>query len=106
MAKIRLAGGHITEVDDADFEWLNQWKWHLSTSGYATRTQYIKGSGRKNQKNIIIRMHRLIMNCPEGLFVDHINGNKLNNRRANLRLATQTDNHQNRGKQNNNTSGY
>lgn len=106
MAEIKLAGGLLTEVDDANFEWLNQWRWYLSSSGYATRTQYVKGSGRKKQKNKIIRMHRLITNAPDGLLTDHIDGDKLNNRRSNLRLATHTENHQNRGKQDNNTSGY
>ena len=105
MAKIRLFDGHFTTVDDADFEWLSQWKWHYK-DGYVVRTQYVKGSGRKNQRNVHIRMQRLILGNPKGLLVDHINGDKLDNRRTNLRLATHTENHQNRNKQTNNTSGY
>lgn len=106
MAEIKLASGQITVVDDEDYDWLNQWKWHLSTSGYVVRTEYVIGSGKKNQKNNIIRLHRLLMKDPKGLLVDHEDLNKLNNQKYNLRIATHTQNHQNRNKQNNNTSGY
>lgn len=106
MAEIILSGGLVTKVDDGNFVWLNRWKWHLSTSGYVVRTQYVKGSGRKNQKNIVVRMHRLIMEDPEGFLIDHKDGDKLNNQRGNLRLATHSENHQNRSKQTNNTSGF
>jgi hypothetical protein len=87
-------------VDDADFATLSRYSWYLSTSGYATRV----AGGRKNK--IRIRMHRVITECPFGLFVDHINGNKLDNRRANLRIATKQQNGFNRDKQRNNTSGF
>jgi hypothetical protein len=50
-------------------------------------------------------LHRIIMNCPEGMFVDHINHNPLNNSRSNLRIVTLQQNNMNRSKTKRNTSG-
>ena len=43
-------------------------------------------------------MHRLIMSCPDDMFVDHIDGNTLNNTRENLRICTHLQNHRNKKK--------
>ena len=95
MKEIPLTQGKVAIVDDDMFEYLNQWKWHLSKFGYAVRKP-------KEQ----IYMHRLIMGSPKGMATDHINRDKLDNRRENLRTCTTSENMQNRGKQSNNTSGY
>lgn len=95
MKKIKLTKGKYALVDDFNFEWLNQWKWQLSTSGYAIRKE-----GKK-----IIRMHRLVNFTPSWLFTDHINQNKLDNRRGNLRIVTKSQNGFNRGKPKSNSSG-
>jgi hypothetical protein len=50
-------------------------------------------------------MHRLIMNAPTDRQVDHVNGDRLDNRRANLRLATQRENSANTRKRSSNKSG-
>jgi hypothetical protein len=52
------------------------------------------------------RLHRVILNCPEGMTVDHINGNTMDNRRSNLRLATQSQNQMNRGSCRGSSSQY
>jgi hypothetical protein len=99
---IPLTQGKFAIVDEADFKWLNQWKWHLRSHNgreYAIRVNW------KEMKHWI-RMHRLIMNPPEGIEVDHRDGNGLNNRRRNLRLATHRQNSRNTKLRNDNKSGY
>ena len=92
-------------VDDADFEELSKYKWYFHSSGYATRVQYL-GGGRKNQKLITILMHRVINNTPDDMQTDHINRNKLDNRKKNLRTVTTQQNQRNTNLSKNNTSGY
>ena len=98
MKKIKLTQNKYAIVDD-DYEWLNQFKWHFS-KGYAARSV----GGRKNKK--YVWMHRLINNTPKDLFTDHINRNKLDNRKCNLRSVNKSQNGLNREKPKNNTSGY
>lgn len=102
MKRIKLTQGKFTLVDNGDFEWLNQWKWYLNSKGYAMRGKRISG------KQIMILMHRLINNTPEGLKfeTDHINRDKLDNRRENLRTATRSQNKINTNLRKDNTSGY
>lgn len=95
MKRIKLTKGKYAFVDDADYEFLNQWNWHFKT-GYAHRNQYLKGDNIKSRKRISIYMHRLIMNTPIEMFTDHINGNSIDNRRSNLRICTKAENCRNR----------
>jgi len=104
MKRIKLTQGKYALVDDADFEWLNSFKWYAYTNGFSWYAQ-----GRKkiyNCKYKTIKMHRVIMNYKGKKQIDHIDDNSLNNQRNNLRLATSSQNGMNRGKQKNNTSGY
>jgi hypothetical protein len=105
VKKIKLTKGKFALVDNEDFEYLNQWKWHLSEGGYAKRSQHIR-LGINKYKSKIIRMHRLINNTPEGMFTDHINRNKLDNRRSNLRTVNKSQNAFNSDVRTNNKSGY
>lgn len=98
---IQLTQGKQALVDKADFEWLSQWKWYYIKDGYAVRSDYSQGRTPRQ-----VKMHRQIMNEPEGLQVDHKNTNKLDNRRENLRVATVNQNQQNSSLPKNNTSGY
>lgn len=84
--------------DEQDRALIEAHKWCRAGSGYAfTR---FDGSPKA------VWMHRLILDAPENCFVDHVNGNRLDNRRANLRLCTLSQNQWNRGKPSVNTSGY
>ena len=82
-------------VDPEDFEWLNQYHWDHLSSGYARRTT----SRAKGKKRSVVYMHRQIMGLEKGdeRQVDHINQDKLDNRRSNLRIVTQAQNLQNVG---------
>jgi hypothetical protein len=98
MQLIPLTQGKSALVDDQDFKFLSQWKWFLVKNKYAG-THYGENKG-------IIYMHRLIMNFPKKLQVDHINRNTLDNRRENLRTVTQSQNLHNTSSRKNNKSGY
>lgn len=101
MAEIMLASGRgFALVDDEDYDYLSQWRWHLHSAGYAARS--IKPGGRR----VTILMHREIMQPPATLYIDHLNHDPLDNRRSNLRIVDNRVNQRNRGRiQRNNTSG-
>ena len=86
MKEIYLTQGKTAIVDDDDFDHLNQFKWFYH-NGYAVRHGCRKGAKRDTQ----IRMHREILNNPQGI-VDHINGNRSDNRKSNLRISDKTRN--------------
>ena len=107
MREIKLTKGYYAKVDDDVYDYLMQWSWHVQQSKkgiyYASRTGSLaEGDLYKAQ----ILMHRVIMKCPEGLVIDHINRDRLNNCTVNLRICTQSQNQMNRGIQSNNKSGY
>jgi hypothetical protein len=105
MAKeIPLSQGRFATVDDEDYDWLSEYRWSYSPAhtGYAER-------GEANSKKHI-KMHREIMDRYghniKGMSVDHIDGNTLNNTKANLRVCTHAQNLRNQRLSTNNTSGY
>lgn len=100
MAILNLTKGKVAIVDDADFEWLSQWKWTYNPIGYAYRRKLI------GDKKTCIYLHRFILDAPKDKDVDHINGDPLDNRRNNIRLCTTGQNLANRGKMSTNSSGY
>jgi len=83
-------------VDNKDYNFLNQFYWQVSMENVVLT--------RFNKKTIL--MSRFIIQAPDDLEVDHIDGNRLNNQRSNLRLATSSQNKMNRGPRKDNTSGY
>jgi hypothetical protein len=104
MKEIKLNKNKIALVDEDMFEYLNQWRWFCNSNGYAIRHKHIRISKNK-YKNKIIRMHVLINETPNGLVTDHINRNKLDNRKENLRSVTKSLNAINSKLNNNNRSG-
>jgi hypothetical protein len=115
MIEIKLSKGYVAIVDDEDAD-LAQYNWSAKTSKrdntvYAQRTVYWRTEdGKRHQKSIA--MHRLILSRKIGKdllrneFVDHIKGNGLDNRRDQLRLATNAQNKQNMKKPKTNSSGF
>jgi hypothetical protein len=102
MAEIFTKKGELILIDDEMLEPLGASAWFTDKDGYA-RTNLTTPRGRK-----CVKMHRFIMGLQNGApgQVDHIDGNRLNNRRTNLRLCTQSQNNCNRGPAPSNTSGY
>jgi hypothetical protein len=90
MKEIRLTQGQVALVDDEDFEWLNQWKWYAHFDGQ-------RWYARRREGSIGITMHRVILELQfkDGIQVDHINHNGLDNRRRNLRVCTPAQNQHN-----------
>lgn len=81
-------------LDDDDYYRFRGFNWHLKDDGYV-----ICDSSKPRRREGIsakLRIHRLILACDDGLDVDHINGNKLDNRKCNLRLVTRSENLANR----------
>jgi hypothetical protein len=100
MKEIQLTQGKVALVDDEDFEYLNQWKWYANKIGntfYALRSIHFYKDGKRTGKAIL--MHREILNPENGLDIDHINRNGLDNRRCNIRIVTRRQNLQNRKNQ-------
>ncbi|MHC4642734.1 MAG: HNH endonuclease, partial [Planctomycetota bacterium] len=95
--KIPLTQCKYAMVDDEDYERLTKYKWFAMRSRrgfYAIRMVKAKNGSRKK-----IRMHRQIFDVPGDKFVDHINHNSLDNRKANLRIVTNMQNSWNKRKQ-------
>ena len=85
-----------TFIDDDVYEWASKLNWR-TTRNYVNRTD-------KNNK--YVSLHRLIVGAKKGQYVDHIDGNPLNNIRQNLRLCTNAENCRNRKiNSKNNSSG-
>jgi len=102
--KIDLGEGRYTIVDAEDYYRYGKMKWHIGGHGtkfYAVRTVIVA-----NEEIETVRLHREIMKAPEGLLVDHRNGDSLDNRRDNLRLATHSQNTCNNQKRKNTSSRF
>lgn len=93
---IRTNKGENILVDADDFDFLKQFSWYVSTRGYA----YTRINGK------CVSMHRLLMGSPKGLQIDHINRRKTDNRKCNLRMVSNIENHHNLGLNKSNKSGY
>lgn len=88
---ISLTKNQTAIIDDADYPLVSPYKWCCSRQGYAVTSTKDPLTGRWNT----VLMHRLIMKPPKGKHIDHINGNRTDNRRANLRICLPSENHVN-----------
>jgi hypothetical protein len=95
MREIPLTQGKVALVDDEDFENLSKYNW----CARECRNRYyaVRNSPRDvvTHKQHNISMHRSLINTPEGMETDHINGNSLDNQKENLRVVTTRENQQN-----------
>jgi len=95
MTKIQLTQQKIATISRKDFDKIAKYKWQFN-GRYAVR---------KNNSGKTIYMHREIMQTPENLVTDHIDGDGLNNKRSNLRICTYRQNFRNQKISKNNTTG-
>lgn len=98
MKQILLTQDKVTLVDDSDYDYLNQWKWCYH-NGYAIRNSSRKGIVKVKSSQIFL--HHLVIGITRlpimlELMTDHIDGDKLNNQRYNLRIVTNRINQGNR----------
>jgi len=101
VKEIPLSRGMVALVDDEDYDAVMAvGKWYADRS---CRTFYARKNFQRGGKWTFVKMHTLITGWD---YVDHINGNGLDNRRANLRHATDALNSRNRRIRSDNTSGY
>jgi len=82
MKAVAVNGGHVTWVDDEDYERVARYSWHLNDSGYVIRTGYLA------DRYQCIRLHRWLINAPIGYDVHHRDGDPLNNCKFNLEIKT------------------
>lgn len=99
MKEIPLTRGYVALVDDEDYERVSAHKWCAAVQRRADgtfRVYAVRNDVRINGKQQKIRLHRFILTAPCGMVVDHINGNTLDNRRANMRICSHAENGCNR----------
>lgn len=101
MKEIKLKPNGVALIDDDNHELLSKMRWYLSKHGYAI------GGNAKNGIKAFIKMHRFVMSISDPkIKIDHIDGNKLNNQKHNLRIATPSQNAHNSKKRCNTKNRY
>jgi hypothetical protein len=90
--KIKLPSGHVALIDSCDFDRVSCFRWHLKSDGFVV-CRYFRG------KRVCVYLHRFILGASRGVEVDHVNHDRLDNRRKNLRLCSRLENSRNQVKQ-------
>ena len=104
MKEIALNHGRTALVDDEDFAWLSKCKWYAWEKPNRNTAYALRAEGKKPNRHTI-SMHREIMNVLPGIYIDHIDGNGLNNQKKNLRLCASSENQMNSKLRRNSKSG-
>lgn len=99
---VPLTQGKFAIIDAEDAEKILQHSWYLRCNGYAGRSARNPNGGNQ----ITILMHRELIEVPDGMFIDHINRDRLDNRKCNFRIVTRAQNMMNKSQYRNNTSGF
>jgi hypothetical protein len=101
---IKLSRGASTIVDDEDYKEASKYTWCAQTAygGKLYAARYARVGGKPKYQYL----HRMIMQADVGQYVDHINGDTLDNRRQNLRICTNAQNGQNSKKHRDGSSKY
>lgn len=91
MKEIKLTRGMVALIDDDDYEKVSKYRWYAFYNGFNWYAQTRLPNNRNH-----IYMHRLVLGFPEGKQIDHINMDTLDNRKFNLRTATNAQNNRNK----------
>lgn len=102
MKKIKMNQNKFALVDDENYNLLSKFHWYSHPMGYAQTGVW----NYKTKRKKTILMHKIVNPTPKNVYTDHINQNKLDNRKINLRACTLSFNCANRTKQINNQSGF
>lgn len=102
---IALTRGQVVIVDADCYEWAMKWLWYAQYCRCTHSYYAVRNNGPRKAKPSHFWLHRQLLDEPNGL-VDHQNGNTLDCRFSNLRLATHSQSNANRRPQTNNSSGY
>jgi len=97
---VMLGHGKYCLIDKDDIHLLGKYRWHYNLRGYAARW------ARKDGRQKLVYLHRLVINAPDGKFCDHINHDTLDNRKCNLRLCNKSQNACNSRKRKNTISKF
>lgn len=90
MAEIKTKKGEVVVIDDEDFERASVFNWWIDSQGYVRTKKSIDGASR------VIKLHRFLLGVADpSIYVDHISGDKKDNRKGNLRLCVQAQNTRN-----------
>lgn len=107
-AQIELLNGGVALVDAEDLPRLAGLRWRRYAPDKASPDAFYAMASKwfpERKRKATVWMHRFLLDCPRGMYVDHIDHNGLNNRRANLRVCTQSQNNAN-ARYATNESGY
>lgn len=98
MKEIQLTKGYVTIVDDDIYDWVNGMRWHALTT--PSGKVYASGAAKHLGNGKEVSLHRVVLatHTYKTMDVDHINGDTLDNRKCNLRLATRSQNLSNQKK--------
>lgn len=94
IAMVELSSGDMAIIDADKVDLVSDRKWYRLQG---SNTKYAVANERSSDRKVVmLYLHRVLMNCPDDLVVDHTNGDGLDNRMCNLRLATPSQNNMNR----------
>lgn len=102
MYKIICSNAKVALIDDEDLIKVSKYRWHCFNTGYVNAWKWNK----ELKKCFLISIARLVMDAPKGKEIDHIDRNKLNNQKSNLRFVDRATNVHNTGLSKNNSSGF